>query len=417
MRIACFVRSFPELSETFILRQVTGLLDRGHEVGIFAYRAAGGGPAHEAVDRYGLRGLVRLLPHREDSAPPRLRGVGPAGPAARCVRREHARALGGWRTLARTLAALAAEERFDVVHCHYGDLGLRYRVAARFWAAPLVVSFYGFDASAYPGTHGSGVYRPLFRRAGAVASLSAHMDGRLRELGCPDALLRRVPLAVDPAEFAPAERPARRPGDPVRLLTVARLTEKKGVEHALRALALAGERFPALRYDVVGDGPLRGSLEALAASLGLGERVRFLGARTGAFVREAMRGADLFLLPSVTAGDGDQEGTPTVLLEAACCGLPVLATRHAGIPEVVLDGESGFLVPERDPAALADALERLLLAPERWAELGRAGRLHVERTHGTAAVAERLEGVYRELLAGRAGARPAPGGATAPSIS
>jgi len=106
-----------------------------------------------------------------------------------------------------------------------------------------------------------------------------------------------------------------------------------------------------------------------------------------------------------------------VLLEAACCGLPVLATRHAGIPEVVLDGESGCLVPEADPAALADALEGLLLAPERWAAMGRAGRLHVERTHGTAAVAERLEGVYRELLAGRAGARPAPGGATAPTIS
>lgn len=411
MRIAFFVPSFPELSETFVLRQVTGLLDRGHTVRLFARRAASGGAVHEAVDAYGLRSLVRVLPHREDAAPARLGGPGSAGAAARCARREHARALGGWATLARTLSALASEGAYDVVHCHYGDMGLRYRVAARLWSAPLVVSFYGFDASAYPKAHGPGVYGPLWRAAGAVASLGAHMDARLRRLGCPDARLCRVPLAVDPEAFGPPTRAPRRPGDPVRLLSVARLTEKKGVEYALRAVAALRGRFPAARYDVVGDGPLRGELESLAASLGLDGVARFHGARTGDFVREAMRGADLFVLPSVTAADGDEEGTPTVLLEAACAGLPVVATRHAGIPEVVRDGESGLLVPERDAEALAAALTRLLEAPERWEAMGRAGRRHVEGTHSTAAVAATLEAVYAGLLeAGRPAGRPATSG-------
>lgn len=414
MRVAFFVPSFPELSETFILRQVTGLLDRGHEVGIFAYRAASapGGAAHAAVDAYDLRRLVRVLPHRDDGrgalAEPSTRGgprpeLGAALRAAGCLRDGYARAAGGWRTLGRTLARLAAEPPFDIVHCHYGQIGLRYQVAARLWRSPLVVSYYGHDCSSYPRTHGDRVFAPLFREADAVTSLSGHMDAQLRALGCPDRLLRRVPLAVDAAAFHLSGRRSRGLDEPVRLLTVARLTEKKGVEYALRALALLGDEFPAVRYDVVGDGPLLPELQALAAALGLAGRVRFLGARTGDGVREALRAADLFVLPSVTAADGDQEGTPTVLLEAAFCELPVLSTRHAGIPELVRDGESGYLVPERDAEALAgrlrDLLRDLLRAPERWAAMGDAGRRHVEGGHTTAAVAARLEAVYREVLA------------------
>ncbi len=410
MRVAFFVHSFPELSETFILRQVTGLLDRGHEVRIFARREGAGGPAHDAVAAYGLGRLVRVLPRREGggargaarqaarlarelaAAPGRLAAAGGLRPG-------YARTLGGWPALAGTLAALAAERPFDVVHCHYGDVGLRYRVAARLWRAPLVVSFYGYDASAYPRAAGAGAFAPLFAAADAVTSLSAHMDGRLRALGCPAGLLRRVPLAADPAAYGPLPRRRARPGAPARLLTVARLTEKKGVEYALRALALVRDEFPALRYAVVGDGPLRGELAALAAALGLRGRVRLLGARPDGCVRAALGRADLFLLASVTAADGDEEGTPTAVIEAALAGLPVLATRHAGIPELVRDGASGLLVPERDPGALADGLRRLLRAPDRWAAMGAAGRRHVEGEHATAAVAERLERLYEELRA------------------
>jgi colanic acid/amylovoran biosynthesis glycosyltransferase len=118
---------------------------------------------------------------------------------------------------------------------------------------------------------------------------------------------------VDPDAFAYRERTVV-PGAPVRLLTVARLTEKKGIGHALRAVARVRDRFPRLRYDIVGDGPLGDGLRALSRSLGLEDRVTFHGARTEAFVRRTMREADVFLLPSVTAADGDQEGTPTVLL-------------------------------------------------------------------------------------------------------
>lgn len=404
MRIAFFVHSFPAISETFILRQVTGLLDRGHTVEIFAFQPASDGPLHEAVEKYGLRRLVRMLPRTNDVAETNavrsltrslrvLLSARGRRSALSCLTRDHARALGGWRILVQTLATLSEHEPFDIVHCHYGDIGLHCRVAARLWPAPLIASFYGYDCSSYPRARGARVFEPLFSTATAVTSLSEHMDGRLHELGCPARLLERVPLAVDPAYQSAQPRPMR-VAEPVHLLTIGRLTEKKGIEFALRALALVINEFPELQYDIIGAGPLLANLATLARSLGVSANVRFLGSRTDEYVREALRGADLFLLPSVTAANGDQEGTPTAVLEAAFAGLPVLSTLHAGIPELVLNGESGYLVPERDPHALADRLRTLLRSPEQWRSMGDAGRRHVERNHTTAAVAERLDRLY-----------------------
>jgi colanic acid/amylovoran biosynthesis glycosyltransferase len=154
-----------------------------------------------------------------------------------------------------------------------------------------------------------------------------------------------------------------------------------------------------VHYDVIGDGPLRRELEALASSLGLAGDVRFLGAATNAVVQDAMRQADLFVLPSVTAANGDEEGTPTVLMEAAYRGMPVVATWHAGIPEVVADGESGMLVPERDVEALAAAIRAMLESRDQWPAMGAAGRrLVIERGHLLRDVAARLETLYLEVV-------------------
>src|SRR5688572_2665113 len=412
LRIAFFVPSFPELSETFIARQVTGLLDRGHEVRIFAHHAASGGPVHESVERRDLGALVTLL-HGGHRSVGVGRSVRVALAMLRSFRRRDARE-GGWRSLARTVAMLAPERSFDIVHCHYGVMGLRYAIAARLWDAPLVVSFYGYDCSSYPRERGGAVFEPLFAEADAVTSLSGHMDARLQELGCPSGLIRRIPLSVDLAVTAPLAEPRDGDGSQVRLLTVARLTEKKGIEYALRAIALIAHDFPEVRYDVIGDGPLREELTALTASLGVGDRVRLLGPRTEGEVQAAMRGAHLFVLPSVTATNGDEEGTPTALLEAAFARLPVVATRHAGIPEIVRDGESGILVAERDALALADALRELLRSRERWQAMGDAGRQLVERSHTVPRVAGRLDAMYRELVGSHRG-RPVRSTAEAPA--
>jgi colanic acid/amylovoran biosynthesis glycosyltransferase len=383
-------------------------------VRIFAHEAGTHGGDHPDVVRHGLLHRTRVL----GSGMFVTRANGgrtPFGAMAQCLRPELARASGGWGPLVRTLAALRGDGSFDVVHCHYGVTGLRYGVAARLWDAPLVVSFYGYDASRYPRERGEGVYESLFAAAQRVTSLSPHMDDRLRALGCPPEKIRRVPLPVDPSAAAPSPAASAMPrldamarnhhetapariDDPrteIRLLTVARLVEKKGIGIALRALAGMRDELPNARYDVIGEGPLRAELEALASSLGIADRVRFAGALSNERVQQAMRDADVFVLPSMTATNGDEEGTPTVLLEAGCAQLPVLATRHAGIPEVVADGRSAVLVAEGDPAALAAGLRAILAARSRWPAMGEAGRrLVIERGHLTTDVAARLEALY-----------------------
>ena len=375
---------------------------------IFAHESGTSGADHPDVER--LRQRTRVLGGGGARTPRRSAGRAGMGAFVQCLRPELARASGGWGALVRTLAALRGETPFDVVHCHYGVAGLRYGVAARLWGAPLVVSFYGYDVSRYPRERGAQVYESLFAAARRVTSLSPHMDERLRELGCAAKKIRRVPLPVDAsgedgvriprlaslARDDVGEAVAR--NDIVRLLTVARLVEKKGIAVALRALGSLRHELPAIRYDVIGDGPLRAELQGLAASLGISDRVRFFGAVSNDRVQQAMRDADLFVLPSVTARNGDEEGTPTVLLEASYARLPVVATRHTGIPEIVADGKSGVLVAEGDPAALAGGLRAMIAARERWPAMGEAGRrLVIERGHRTADVAARLEALYLGL--------------------
>lgn len=407
-RIALFVPSFPELSETFILRQVVGLLERGHDVRVFAHRAHSGGPMHAAAAQLDLARLVRVIGEPRPESDNAWATARAASAALRCLRGPYARSFGGWRPLARTIATLARDRDVDVVHCHYGNVGLRYAVAACVWDAPLVVSFYGYDSSQYPRERGAHVYEPLFDVTNAVTSLSRHMDARLVALGCPPERIRRVPLAVDPTLDASLSRASGRDDGVLRLLTVARLTEKKGIAYALQAVALLARAGVDARYDVIGDGPLRASLEMQTSELDLRDRVRFLGARTEEEVQRALREADVFVLPSVTAESGDEEGTPTVLLEAAYAGLPVVATRHAGIPEIVADGESGVLVAERNVEALAAALRGLLANRERWPAMARAGRRLVEGSHTTPVVAERLERLYRDLVSARRAGTQSP---------
>jgi colanic acid/amylovoran biosynthesis glycosyltransferase len=154
------------------------------------------------------------------------------------------------------------------------------------------------------------------------------------------------------------------------------------------------------RVSLVGDGPLRGELEESCERLGLSGRVSFLGARTQDEVMALLARAHLFAAPSVTGRDGDEEGIPTTLMEAMAVGLPVVATRHAGIPELVEDGVSGLLVGERDVDALAGALRTVLADPRRGVEMGAAGRARVASRFDAAATDARTVDLYRELIYG-----------------
>jgi colanic acid/amylovoran biosynthesis glycosyltransferase len=259
-----------------------------------------------------------------------------------------------------------------------------------------LTTFYGYDISSHVKQYGPDLYRHLFRSCDRVLCLSEYMQQELIRLHCPRARIRIHHLGVDLSRFTFAVR-TRRPDRGVNLFTPARLVEKKGLEYAIRAVGQLVDRHPSICFRIAGDGPLRKDLEALIARLKLERHVQLLGWQTQDQVVKQLNEADIFLAPSVTAADGDQEGTPTVLIEALAQGLPVVSTLHSGIPEIVRDGESGFLVPERDVEALADRIGFLIEHPELWAKMGAAGRAHVEKHFDSNKVNDRLVELYEEL--------------------
>ena len=446
LRIAFFLESFPVLSETFILRQITGLLDLGHEVEIFANSPAEtDAPLHPEVATHRL--LERTI---YVDAPPEsnvwempiwpLRGrtwtPGSAKGTLNVVRMvralpKMARCLTtaprlAWQTLdtgeygyqASSLSALyrlatvkSAHRQFDVLHAHFGPVGNSFRFARDFCAAPLVVTFHGYDFSAVPREQGTGVYDRLFGVADAVTVNCEYTRRQVLALGCAWDRVHNLHVGVDMGHFPYRDR-ARQPGERVRLLTVARLVEKKGIEYALQSVAHLRQTHPNLQYDVIGDGPLEQTLRRLAGQLGLQQVAVFHGATDSQFVQQRMAEAHLFLLPSVTAADGDQEGTPVSLMEAQSAGLPVVSTVHSGIPEVVMNGATGFLVPERDVAGLVERLRYLVEHPEVCRIMGRRGRQHVEEQFELRKLNRDLVDLYRQAIArfrnqgpGRNGAR------------
>ena len=406
MRIAVFPGIFPSLSETFVLNQITGLIDRGHTIDLYPAERANASLHHPDVDRYDLLGRIRYVPE-----PPPATGLRRASLrlGLDLLRRKSLlplrvlhpkyRRSGSRAHLLLEATRFPSGPAYDVLYAPFGPNGLRVARlrSLGILSGALAVSFMGYDLTQVPRRHGPRVYDLLFRQAALCLPCSETARQQLLALGAPPLGTVVHRLGIDCGRFAFA---ARRPPEdgPVRLLSVARLVEKKGLAYAIRAVAaLPPEQ--AVRYDIVGDGPLRGKLDALIDALGARDRIRLLGPRDTDGVRAAMQASHLFLAPSVTAENGDSEGTPVVLMEALASGLPVVTTLHSGIPELVIDGRTGRLVAERDAGALTAALTDLLATPDAWAAYGRAGRSFVEAHHDIDALNDRLVARFEQLSA------------------
>ncbi|MCU0558953.1 MAG: glycosyltransferase [Desulfobacterales bacterium] len=391
MRIAFVVGEFPKLSETFILGQIAGFLQRGHAVTIIAGRPGPEVFAHPDVGRYRMLERVRYWPELTGRRTGLLRLAGAAlarGASIRRCRSVLRRAFVP-RRASRGTAPSAAEH--DAIIAHFGHVGLealRLREAGAL-QGNLVTFFHAYDLSVFLKERGESVYERLFHHGDLFLPISRSWQQRLWELGCPPERTAVHPMGVDCARFSFHPR---RPGPDgvTRLVTVARLVEKKGIAYALRALALVVPRYPALEYTIIGDGPLRGELENLIEELQLQAQVRIAGWMGQDALVDCLSRMHLFLAPSVTAGNGDVEGVPVALMEAMASGLPVLSTAHSGIPELVEDGVSGLLARERDVDALAENICRLLAAPAAWLAMAQAGRARVEKEFDIEKLNDRL---------------------------
>lgn len=296
-------------------------------------------------------------------------------------RREIARRLFGLteeRERQRALARLFRQERIDVVLAEYGVTGAGVVGACGEARIPLVVHFHGFDASvrSVVEQHAQG-YAQVFREAAGIVAVSNAMRDALLRMGATEERLHYNPYGVDCERFGGAQ-PETAP--PV-FVAVGRFVEKKAPHLTLLAFDAVHREFPAARLRMIGEGPLLGPCIDMTKAMNLSDAVTFLGAQPHDVVNKEMRQARAFVQHSVEALDGNCEGTPVAVLEAGASGLPVVATRHAGISDVVIEGKTGLLVEERDVSAMARHMCRLVADPAYAGELGAAARIHIATNH------------------------------------
>jgi colanic acid/amylovoran biosynthesis glycosyltransferase len=409
MRIAYITHQFPVISETFVLHQIQGALARGHEVDIFAPAKRSAEPQHAIYRDWNMDALVRRRPATgfggwQKTVDAVRLSIGPAlrQPAlfSRCMAESLQLGLANPLSLFGAAASVGEGGSYDVVHAHFADMGLLALRLRRLGvlAGPILTSFHGIDVTLRRSPANLKAIQRLFVEGEAFTHPSDYLGQCARNIGCPAARQRKLYYGVDKTMFQFRPRTLAQ-GAPVRIVSTGRLVEKKGLEYAIAAVAALMRDGRNIQYDIIGAGPLRARLAAQIAALGMDANIHLLGARDAQFVSKRLEESHIFLLPSVTAANGDREGMPVSILEAQMCGLPVVATYHSGIPEEVVEGKSALLVKERNTEELTERLGLLVDRPDLWPAMGRAGREFVEQRFDIQTLNEELNDLYETLRA------------------
>jgi colanic acid/amylovoran biosynthesis glycosyltransferase len=309
-----------------------------------------------------------------------------------------------WQISDRELSALlCALSRIDacVLHIYFGQIAVHLLPLIRAWNKPSIVSFHGADVTVEMNKP---AYRQATREMLAAVKLvlvrSESLRRALTELGCDETkiALQRTGIPLEEFPFRERSFPSRSRGSEWRLVQAGRLIEKKGLPVTLNAFAVFLDRYPNATLTIAGEGPLLDELQKLTRELNIEERVSFTGFVSQEQLREIYYRSHIFLHPSQTGHDGNQEGVPNSMLEAMASGLPVFATEHGGIPEAIENAVSGVLVPEHDHEALSRAL---LSATQDLIFLSRIARSAAEvirKNFDLRTQAQRLDDIYLQII-------------------
>lgn len=358
-KVAFFVNLFPKLSETFILHQITGVVETGIDIAIYTLGESDEQRVHRDVIRYDL--LSRVRPVTD-------------------------------------LVTGKAVQKFDIIHCHFGTSAmaaceLRHRGMI---AGKLLTSFHGFDVNVKNYDHR--YYLPLISQGDHYTANTNYTRNRAAMLGFPENKISIVHEGVNILRFNPEHR-IKRDGDGIGVLIIGRLVEKKGITHAIEAMDIIRARnVHNIHLDIVGDGPLYTTLAEEIRNRKLEGAVALHGSKTDDEVLEFLNRADIFVLPSVSSQNGDTEGQGLVLQEAQAMEIPVVSTFHNGIPEGVSDGVTGFLVEERNAGQLAEKILELAADPLLRSRMGKAGRLFVKEKFDIRMLNQQLLDIYAQLI-------------------
>ena len=286
----------------------------------------------------------------------------------------------------------------ELIHVYFGNTGVHLLPLLGRWDRPWVVSFHGMDVQSRPDERGyDQKMRQLLQLAPLVLVRSLSLASRLQDLGCAVDKIRLNRTGIPLQNFAWVERPLPKDGQ-WQLVQACRLVEKKGLLTTLSAFRKFVGDYPRSRLVIAGEGPLRDGLVRKINEFSLGNHVTLTGFLSQDDLRKVYRDSHIFIHPSELAADSNQEGVPNSMLEAMASGLPVVATRHGGIPEAVQEGIDGILVPERDEAALYEALLKLATQPDLWRQMGKQASRSVAQNFEQQQQIGKLEAVYAEAI-------------------
>ena len=398
MKIAVILGGFPKISETFILRHITGLLDLGHEVDIFARRNPGEVEYQPDVARYRLMDRTQYF-----ETPPtrRARFTRATGLFARNILHYPGAMLKCLNVLRYPsmyvilnnimFVSPFLRRPYDVFFCYWGGNGIDFVILKDVFRQKRFVTRFGGDDYSIGDENGCGVFSTLKQFADAfIVQTDYYGRATLRRYGFENAKIKTLRHVIPVKGISFRERGGH--SGEINILTIARLVEKKGLPYGIKGVLRVQRECPSIKikYRIIGDGPLRYELERLIRKLNGTGTIQLLGTKTSPEVFKYLNESDIFLLPSL------MEQAGYVLLEAQSCGLPVIATRVGGIPEMVREGKSAILIPAHDSHAIAKALRTLIDGSECWAEMGKEGRAHVESRHDS----EKLLPALASILSG-----------------
>lgn len=382
MRVIYVLNGFPKHSETFIIDEICGLITRGVEVDVVALWPGGGcltprqqellngrvsyAVSHPSIRDVVLSGLVflpHLILHRD------------LVPSAISLSLRARKLLFQAAILFRWLTQ--HQHAADVCVSHFASTGISVAMVRRCGLlanVPHVNVSHGSDLSLLPRNVGNRAFQMLFKQPSTRAVTIARVwERNLYALGAESVHVRRLGVDVERFAFKQRSLPV---GQPVRLLTVGRLVEKKGYLVAIRALAMIPREI-AWEYHIVGAGPLAEAITSCATNHEIADRIIMHGALSTTAVQHQMECAHIFVLASHVSTRGDCEGIPVSLMEAMSCGLPVVTTDHSGIPELVIDQETGLVAREGDAISLAEKLRLIMMERSMWAPMSERARAKV----------------------------------------
>lgn len=404
MKIAFIVGGFPTLSETFILNQITGLLDLGHDVEIFAEINPKESKVHSSVERYHLMERVHYFNIPNNKINRVLKAISSIitnfhKDPVKILKSINIFKYGKDALSLRLLFWLIPflDKNFDIIQCHFGSNGIIGAYLKQIgFKNEFVTMFHGCDIRFAIEKRGS-IYSQLFKFGDCFLSISDYNYKNLIRFGVNPQKIIFHPVGIDVDKFSYrwGSTIVKCPNI-VIILTVARLVEEKGLQYGIQAISklLKKNTELNLEYHIIGGGRLEEWLRKVVKELNLDRVVRFVGPMEQEEVIRSMQQAHIFLLPSVA------EALPVVVMEAQAVGLPIVATSVGSVSQVVINGKSGFLVPERDVDALTEKLEHLIDYPELWSKMGKFGRQFVGEHYDIKKLNPRLVGIYQSLLNG-----------------